>query len=148
MTACTDGDFSEADRTRLNELLAAGPEQRRCFITYMDVHSRLAWEGGRRENDECTIINDGLSGRRETRPDCAPIHQASIIIPHLPLPGPLVSYCFAALFLSVAVAGAWMWKPAGGDHRPPQIVGQGLAEEASASPPLAIVNRRRPWLPP
>ena len=40
-----DDDFSEDDRLRLNELLAAGEEQRRCFITYMDIHSWLAGEG-------------------------------------------------------------------------------------------------------
>ncbi len=40
-----DDDFSENDRLRLNELLAAGDEQRRCFITYVDIHSWLAWEG-------------------------------------------------------------------------------------------------------
>jgi hypothetical protein len=41
-----DGDFTEPDRLRLNELLRAGADQRDYFVTYMDVHSRLAWEGG------------------------------------------------------------------------------------------------------
>ena len=41
-----DGEFTESDRLRLNGLLRAGAEQRSYFITYLDVHSRLAWEGG------------------------------------------------------------------------------------------------------
>ena len=37
--------LSELDCQRLNELLASGKEQRNCYITYMDVHSYLAWNG-------------------------------------------------------------------------------------------------------
>ena len=42
-----DGEFCESDRRRLNELLQVGPDRREYFITYMDVQSLLAWEGGR-----------------------------------------------------------------------------------------------------
>ena len=51
-----DDDFSENDRLRLNELLAAGDEQRRCFITYADIHSWLAWEGMKKTPSEERLV--------------------------------------------------------------------------------------------
>ena len=90
-----DGDFTEPDRLRLNELLRAGAQQRRCFITYLDVHSRLAWEGGQegsgvrvpgsgepvgrgQANDECGMMNDELP----TSVFTGDIHQSSFINHH------------------------------------------------------------------
>jgi hypothetical protein len=139
-----DGELGEADRARLNELLAAGVEQRRYFIAYMDVHSRLAWEGGRREDGACGMLRDELPTTATAAGGSAPIHHSSFIVHRLPLPGPFVSYCLAAVLLSGAVLGAWLWKPAGRENRPPEIVGQMPVEDANASPPLAIVEPKTP----
>jgi hypothetical protein len=57
----SDEPFSESDRLRLNALLANGKEQRAYFITYMDVHSCLAWNGvqeSRHWNDEIVGMTD------------------------------------------------------------------------------------------
>ncbi len=53
-----DGGFDDPDRLRLNELLRAGAPQREYFITYMDVHSRLAWDGGQRDVGESRVMAD------------------------------------------------------------------------------------------
>ena len=40
-----DGGFTEQDRSRLNDLLHAGPEPQDFFITYLEIDSGLTWDG-------------------------------------------------------------------------------------------------------
>ena len=69
--------IGEAERQRLNELLASGQEQRDYYVTYMDVHSFLAWNG----------VQGSLESRRkwavgqwqQTAMDDAPIAGVSLL---------------------------------------------------------------------
>ena len=58
--------FSELNAQRLNELLASGKEQRDYYITYMDVHSYLAWNGVQQTVE---VGREQLARPRPTRSD-------------------------------------------------------------------------------
>ena len=139
-----DGDFSEADRLRLNELLAAGTEQRRYYLTYMDVHSRLAWDAGRRGNDPWATMNAEVPQAASAVSTGCP----SFIIRHLPGLSLLLSYGFAAILFAVAVLAAWTWTPAGSEPRP-EIVRFEIIQSVHApapSPALAVVKPNTPLI--
>ncbi len=130
-----DGEFAESDRLRLNELLQAGSAQRQYFITYMDIHSRLAWEGGRESRDGDQGL-DALPGGLGTSvpsdvgaavqlphqldsADAEPLISPIIIDTSAPAEPPrfftllapggwLFSYAAATVLVGVAILGAWM----------------------------------------
>ena len=125
-----DGDFNESDRTRLNELLGAGAPQRECFITYMDVHSRLTWDGVCGFTDENRsafpiwptgdippVDNPDAPPRRHDSVNREPVAPfPTLVTDHSsrdrePFVGsPLFACMVATAVLAVMLLGAWLYK--------------------------------------
>ncbi len=149
-----DGGFTESDRLRINELLQAGAPQRQYFITYMDVHSRLAWEGGRETRNGGEGLGTSVPSEVELphQTDAVgpePLIPPIIIDTSMPGPAPLLSTLFApggflfsygvsAVLLGIALLITWELpvsthqevveagpRPAAGNvEPPPEIVGR------------------------
>ncbi len=126
-----DGEFDDADRLRLNDLLRGGAPQREYFITYMDVHSRLAWDGGHAKSDEGSGIGDAGIGVGDSGfpdfgftlaaessgdpPPALPLPPFPLATSHYPpttdfVGGPVFSYMVATLILGIMLLGAWAYK--------------------------------------
>ncbi|NLF08532.1 MAG: hypothetical protein GX594_11210, partial [Pirellulaceae bacterium] len=107
-----DGGFDAADRERLNDLLRAGAPQREFFITYMDVHSRLAWEGGHGDEAEPAFFGD-LAAEIQAGPQPPP---AIVVTPTSarrsePFVGELLFSCMvASVFVCLLLLGFWAYK--------------------------------------
>ncbi len=70
LSGLCDGQLSEADLARLDELLAADPECRRLYLEYVDVHARL-------------LAHPGLGG------GAPPVLAGSEAVPSLASPAPV-----------------------------------------------------------
>ncbi|MBN1396345.1 MAG: NPCBM/NEW2 domain-containing protein [Pirellulales bacterium] len=107
-----DGLFDESDSLRLNELLHAGPAQREFYITYMDIHSRLAWDGGRGRDQRRGARGEGFEFMDAAE---SPLAIPPLSTLHSPLSttfvgGPVFSYMVATVVLCLMLLGAWAYK--------------------------------------
>jgi hypothetical protein len=118
-----DDDITEQDRRRLNELLRADAEARRYFISYLDVHSWLAWDGGHAMDGAPTrgeggtrTAEAGPAEAEDLRPktrDLRPIVPPSPVVSLLSVRiSSLVSYAIALLLVGGGLLATWTWSAA------------------------------------
>ncbi len=157
-----DGGFTEQDRSRLNDLLHAGPEPQDFFITYLEIDSGLTWDG-RLASDggqpslggdelppdlsvDAPQRTDGLSsstaptGATEHFPDlCVAVFQPF-------LGGVLLSYLIVAIFLGTGILAASRWNASDPRQAGPRQQAANPAAPSAPSPdglrgePIALVT--------
>ncbi len=107
-----DGEFTAADRVRLNALLAGGEAPRRYYRGYMKLHAGLEWRTG--EGHRQPAVFKRPAEIPAPAPLCAPIviHASPACPPPFSsvLGGWLFSYGVATLLTGVAILGAWAYK--------------------------------------
>ena len=118
-----DGDFTELDRLRLNELLRSGTEPQDFFIAYREINGGLMWDG----NWGWTLGNrrSAAGTNRRWLMNCAACRRPPRLLPPSPRWAPLASGKASRTISANRVyrplrcsmrsaswsAGCWLWQP-------------------------------------
>ena len=97
-----EGEFTAADRDRLNEILAGGREPRRYYRGYMRLHYGLEWRIGK--PDLQGRLASGIA-RPADGPPSVTGHSTLGPFGRLPL-----SYAIASVVLGAIIAAVWAWQ--------------------------------------
>ncbi|MEN6451156.1 MAG: hypothetical protein ABFC96_11750 [Thermoguttaceae bacterium] len=116
-----DGLHTDEDAVKLNEILRTDANACRRYVSYMELHGRLAWE--QRADEETAIDDDqdNLVGEPSDLFAAIDVSAPIIVEPaatiegglssgHSSLRGWLLSYAAATAIMCVAILGAWVYK--------------------------------------